>query len=182
KRKPASHPVTGQAIAGQLPEKDMLEELRKLAGEAPPVEVKSIKTDAAWYDAFWVPLKALFDEAMRQARPDEFAGGVSNVFVLERTLGQFFNANEDAGRQQALRALVEAEDITPEQARELRSRLVFNPGVGRWELYPPLDEFTRDPATGREEDDDWEDDDWEDDPETDATQDDDDVFDETPFD
>lgn len=182
KRKPASHPVTGQAIAVQLPEKDMLEELRKLAGEAPPVEVKSIKTDAAWYDAFWMPLKALFDEAMRQARPDEFAGGVSNVFVLERTLGQFFNVNDDAGRQQALQALVEAEDITPEQARELYARLAFNPGVGRWEVDAPLDEVARGPAAEAPADDDWEDDDWEDDPETDATQDDDDVFDETPFD
>lgn len=183
KRKPASHPVTGQAIAVQLTEKDMLEELRKLAGEAPPVEVKSIKTDAAWYDTFWVPLKALFDEVMRQARPDEFAGGVSNVFVLERTLGQFFNVNDDAGRQQALRALVEAEDITPEQARELHARLAFNPGVSRWEVDAPLDEVARDPAAEGEADDDWEDDDWEDDPETDATQDDDDVFfAETPFD
>src|SRR5690606_4480416 len=116
------------------------------------------------------------------ARPDEFAGGVSNVFVLERTLGQFFNVNDDAGRQQALQALVEAEDITPEQARELYARLAFNPGVGRWEVDAPLDEVARGPATETPADDDWEDDDWEDDPETDATQDDDDIFAETPFD
>lgn len=137
--------LTEQAVSPVAPElgdikvnaseQAVLQEISNMLGEAPPVEIATIKTEKGWYESFWVPLKNLMSQLARLYKPDatnQTTGEVSNVFVLERTIGQFFNANEDTGIQRALGAMVEAQDITEAQANEFLNRFSLNPESGEW--------------------------------------------------
>ena len=142
--------VTEQSVSPLAPElgeikinaseRTLLQEISNMLGEAPPVEVATIKTDKNWYESFWVPLKNLMSQLARLYKPDatnQTTGEVSNVFVLERTIGQFFNVNDDAGIQRALGAMVEAQDLSEDQANDFLSRYAFNQESGAWvELQP----------------------------------------------
>lgn len=163
-RREATHVVTGETIKVQADERAAMDKLRDLAGEAPPPEVASIKTDRAWHDTFWVPLRALYTSAMREFNPELMGDGeASNVFVFERTIGQYFNVNAEHGVREALGALVNAEDISTEQASEFLERFSYNPGSGQWEAedagHDPLDDddfedFGDDDDFGEEEEED----------------------------
>lgn len=141
-KRDAVHMVTGETIKVQLDTKGALEKLRDWAGEAPPPDVVSIKTDRAWVESFFEPLKALYTAVMQDVQPELFPEGVSTVFVFERTIGQLFNVNTEEGVVNALRALVNAEDIDEDQAKEFYANHDFNPGTGQWEpnSVPPVDE------------------------------------------
>lgn len=134
-RQDGKHAATGEVIKVQVGTKAALEKLRDWSGEAPPPDVVSIKTDRAWHDSFWVPLKALFSALQRQFNPELMgeATEVSNVHVFERTIGQFFNVNAEDGVRGALASAIEAEDITEEQARQFVEHFHYNPGSGEWE-------------------------------------------------
>lgn len=140
------HIVTGEAIKVQVNERTALEKLADWAGEAPAPDVVSIKTDRAWHDSFWTPLKALFTAMMQEYQPEMMgeAASVSNVFVFERTIGQFFNVNDESGLRTAITALIEAGDLTPDQASDFVSRFAWNPGggdgSGAWEALAPAPE------------------------------------------
>ena len=116
-------------------EEALVREISKMLGEAPAPEIATIKTDKNWYEAFWVPLKSLMSQLMRLYKPEVVSqsnGEVSNVFVFERTIGQFFSVNEEDGINRILGALVQAEDLTEAQANTFLNRFQLNTDTGEW--------------------------------------------------
>lgn len=129
-----AHPITGKTIRVPAAEKNVLAFLADLNGEAPAPEVASIKTDKAWFDTFWTPLKALYTAVANEFLPGMAPEGqsVSNVFVLERTIGQYFNVHTAEGISMALQALEDAEDISAEQVQQFLSSYAFDSDSGTW--------------------------------------------------
>ena len=157
------HIATGETIKVQVDERTALEKLRDWAGEAPPPDVVSIKTDRSWVESFWRPLKALYSAIQKEVNPELMgeADEVSNVFVFERTIGQYFNVNSEQGLRSAVGALIEAEDITADQAQEFFATHAFNPGggsdgSGAWERsdgggYEPEEDYADEEEEGFED-------------------------------
>lgn len=142
-REEGQHVITGDPVKVQLKEKEAMAFLRNLAGEAPAPEVATIKTSRAWFDATWTPLKDLAAAVMKRYHPEMVnpaSGEVSNVFVLERTLTQFFNVHEDKGVESVLGALVAADDITTAQAESFIEDFAFDTERGTWVLRDPSSE------------------------------------------
>lgn len=180
-----SHPVSGAPIEVQPEDRDALMVLADMAGEPAESEVVSIKTTRALYEGFYVPLKKLFSGVLRAFNPAPIAassdGQVSNAFVLEQTIVQFFNIYEDEGVQRALTALVLSELITEKQADEFVNTFAFDPVTDEWARHLSEDDVAQAAdALG----------DWEDDPEVvaeveaeaAAQDDDDDLWDDDPDD
>lgn len=136
----APHPVTGKPIEVQPEDRDALMVLAEMAGEPVESEVVSIKTTRALYEGFYVPLKKLFSGALQAFNPSPIAassdGLVSNAFVLEQTIVQFFNIYEDDGVQRALSALVLSELITEKQASDFVDNFAFDPVTDTWAKNP----------------------------------------------
>lgn len=170
----APHPVTGAPIQVQPEGVDALKVLSDMAGEAPESEVVSIKTTRALYDGFFVPLKKLMSAVAERFNPSLVAasqdGMVSNAFVIEHTIVQFFNVHEDEGVQRALAAMVAADLITPKQADEFVDTFAVDPVTDTWSKVRDLPSEVAEVAAvldevpGDEPEDDWGDDDpWDED-------------------
>ncbi len=119
----------------QAPEAMVMEHLKRLQGDPVESEVVSIKTVRTWYESYWEPLRALMSHLGRLYFPESVSqnsGEVSAVFVLERTIGQFFNVTDDKGIHRTLAALVEAGDMTENQANTFIDSHALNPETGDW--------------------------------------------------
>lgn len=117
-------------------EKEVLNALREMMGEAPEPDIATLKTSRAWYESTWLPIRALVDAIARRYMPDTLSAasnGVSNVFILERTLTQFYNPAEDEGVHRILGALVTAGDLSEANAHAFVDTHAFNPESGEWE-------------------------------------------------
>lgn len=164
-----SHPVSGAPIEVQPEDRDALMVLADMAGEPAESEVVSIKTTRALYEGFYVPLKKLFSGVLQAFNPAPIAassdGLVSNAFVLEQTIVQFFNIHEDDGVQRALTALVLAELITEKQADEFVNTFAFDPVDDTWSRTVSDDDVAEAASALDDDDDEEEDDDdlWDDD-------------------
>jgi hypothetical protein len=115
---------------------DIISHLKGMIGEAPESDVVSLKTSRAWYDGTFVPLKELFSAIARSFMPDlvnQTTGQVSNVFVLERILTQFYNPFTDEGVQRVLGALVASGDLTESHAHEFVDSFAMNAENNNWE-------------------------------------------------
>lgn len=156
----APHPATGDVIQVQPENTDAYKLLAEMAGDPPESEVVSIKTTRALYDGFYVPLKKLMSAVASRYSPSLVAatndGMVSNAFVLEQTIVQFFNIFEDQGVQRALAAMVASEIITAGQADEFVNTFAFDSATDEWKQVRDIEAVAE--LMGAAED-------WEDDPE-----------------
>lgn len=136
----APHPVTGEPIDVQPEGRDALVVLAGLAGEPIESEIITIKTTRALYDGFFVPLKKLMSAVASAYAPSLVAtttdGLVSNAFVLEQTIVQFFNVFEDDGVNTALAAMIRSETITETQAQDFLNSYAFDQTAGEWKKMP----------------------------------------------
>lgn len=173
----APHPVTGDTIDVQPEGKEAMAFIAALVGEPPAREVVSIKTSRSFYDGFFIPLKKLMTAVASHYKPELIAasadGTVSNVFVLEMTLAQYFNVYEDEGVSAALGALVRGDILSEKQAQDFLNSFAFDPANDEWrqikdigaavEAMGEFDDDEPEPEDG-DGDLDWlEDDDWGDD-------------------
>lgn len=158
------HPATGDTIDVQPEGKEALEVLAALAGEAPAPDVVSIKTSRAFYDGFFVPLKKLMTAVVKRYKPEVVAasgdGMVSNVFVLETTLAQYFNIYEDEGVSAALGALVRAEVLSLGQASDFLGTHAYDATTDEWRAVADTAEAVEIMDELDDDDDDGDDDDW----------------------
>jgi hypothetical protein len=116
-------------------EGEVLTHLKGLLGEAPESDIVSMKTSRAWYEGTWEPLRELFSSIARPFMPElvsQSNGQVSNVFILERIISQFYNPFENDGVQRVLGALVTAGDLTEENAHAFVNEFLFDAENTTW--------------------------------------------------
>lgn len=128
-------PITGDEIKVEADEQTALAALKEMAGEPQKEDVATLKMARGWYEGTWKRLKGLFDAACATYAPqlvNETTGSVSNVFVLESTLTQFFDPIEDEGVQRVLGALVSMGHLSEAQANAFVNEFAVDDETGEW--------------------------------------------------
>lgn len=140
---PRKSPLTGLEIQVKAPEKAILKKMDDLA-PARLSEIVNIPTVRTFFDGAWRRIKntltALAEEYDKGLLQGKGNTEVSNMYVFERLLVQYFDPAEGSGTMRIMEAVLNAGDFTPQQIDAFLKNHRFDADTAQWSKDAPEEE------------------------------------------